>query len=258
MARPREGRARDVIAIDRLPIDCVVGVYPHERARAQPLVVDVELGLDTARAGASQRLRMTVDYAVVASQIAFVLQSARFYLLETAAHALTRLLLAPPALGEDRPRVQDVTLRLTKPGALGGKGVPSLVVHRTASDVRLDREDKPFGTVDIVHETREAGIYRLNVAPGRSIPLHVHRVMHESEMILGDELRLNGRHARPGEVYRWPHDVPHRYDNPSESWQSILCVDCPRFIPDDEIEVAGDAADVTPEPDFLPPPPIDR
>ena len=42
----------------------------------------------------------------------------------------------------------------------------------------------PGGTVDVIHETREAGIYRLNVAPGRSIPLHVHRRMQESEMVI--------------------------------------------------------------------------
>jgi dihydroneopterin aldolase len=252
-ARTRSRLApRDVIAIDRLAVDCVVGIYPHERSVLQPLLIDVRMALDTEHAGSSQRLRRTVDYAQVASQIAFLLQSCRFHLLETAAHALTRYLLAPPALGEDRPRVQEVMLRLTKPDALGGKGTPSLEVHRDATDVKLGHETKPFGTVDIVHETRAEGIYRLNVAPHRSIPLHVHRVMNESELILGDGLLLNGRAAASGSVYRWPHDTAHRYDNPTDRWQSILCVDSPPFLPDDEIEVAGEPADVAPEPPFLP------
>jgi dihydroneopterin aldolase len=199
---------------------------------------------------------MTIDYATVASQIAFLLQSCRFHLLETAAHALTRYLLAPPALGEDRPRLQKLTLRLVKPKALGGNGIPSLEVHRTAADVKLGHETKPFGTVDIVHETRSEGIYRLNVAPGRSIPLHIHRVMNESEMILGDGLLLNGRETTAGEVYRWPHEVKHRYDNPTDRWQSILCVDSPPFLPTDELEVDGEPADVRPEPPFLPVHPV--
>src|SRR5947207_14015874 len=100
----------DVIAIEGLSVDCVVGVYPHERSVPQPLLIDLRMALDTSRAGESQRLRMTVDYAQVASQIAFLLQSCRFHMLETAAHALTRYLLAPPAPGAHRPRVQDVTL----------------------------------------------------------------------------------------------------------------------------------------------------
>jgi dihydroneopterin aldolase len=248
-------KSRDTIAIEGLEVDCVVGVYPHERSVPQPLRIDLHMALDTARAGAQQRLRMTVDYAQVASQIAFILQSCRFHLLETAAHALTRYLLAPPALGEDRPRVQEVTLRLVKPKALGGNGVPSLEVVRDAGDVKLGHETKPFGTVDVVHETKSEGIYRLNVAPGRSIPLHVHRVMQESEMILGDGLVLNGVRAAPGSVYRWPHGAPHRYDNPTDRWQSILCVDSPPFLPDDEVEVDGEPARVEPEPPFLAPPP---
>ena len=246
----------DVISIEGLSVDCVVGVYPHERTEPQPLRVDLQIALDTAQAGAQQRLRMTVDYAMIASQIAFLLQSCRFHLLETAAHALTRYLLAPPALGEDRPRLQEVTLRLTKPMALGGNGVPSLEVTRTAADVKLGLETKPFGTVDVVHETRSEGIYRLNVAPGRSIPLHVHRVMNESEMILGDGLLLNGRSTVAGEVYRWAHDVKHRYDNPTDRWRSILCVDSPPFLPGDEVAVDGEHGEVTPEAPFLPLSPV--
>jgi dihydroneopterin aldolase len=247
------GRARrpDVIEIRGLRVECVVGVYPHERDQPQPLEIDVSLELDTEWAGESQRLRRTVDYAAIASQIAFLLQSCRFFLLETAGHALTRFLLAPPALGEERARIQAVTVRLTKPMALGGNGVPSLVIHRDASQVVLEHEDKPFGTVDIVHVTREVGIYRLNVAPGRSIPLHVHRVMQESEMVLGDGLLLNGKRVPAGAVHRWPHDLAHRYDNPSAAWQSILCVDSPPFVPSDEIEVEGEPGELRTEPPFL-------
>lgn len=249
--RARGPRRPDVIEIQGLRVECVVGVYPHERDTPQPLEIDVALELDTAWAGESQRLKQTVDYAAIASQIAFLLQSSRFFLLETAAHALARFLLAPPALGEERARIQAVTVRLTKPQAFGGLGVPSLEIHRDAGDVVLAHEEKPFGTVDIVHETREVGIYRLNVAPGRGIPLHVHRVMEESEMVLGDGLLLNGSPVPAGTVHRWPHDLAHRYDNPTRHWRSILCVDSPPFLPTDEIEVEGEPGRAVPEPPFL-------
>lgn len=249
------GEPRDVIAIEALRVDCVVGVYPHEREAPQPLEIDVELTLDTTRAGTSQRLRRTVDYAAVASQIAFLLQHARFHLLETAAHALLRFLLAPPSLGEERARVASATLRLVKPQALGGNGVPSLEVHRDAAGVRLEREEKPWGTVDIVFTMRELGIYRLNVAPGAAIPLHVHRVMSEAEMTLGDGLVLNGTPVAAGVVHRWPHGAAHRWQNPTDRWQSILCIDSPAFLPTDEVEVEGLPAAVAPERPFLPAPP---
>ena len=248
------GRQRqpDVIEIRGLRVECIVGVYPGERDEPQPLELDVRMELDTEWAGESQRLRRTVDYAAVAAQIAFLLQSSRFFLLETAAHALSRFLLAPPALGEERARVQAVRIRLSKPMALRGNGVPSIEVYREAGDVMLTHEEKPFGTVDIVHETREVGIYRLNIAPGRGIPLHVHRIMNESEMVLGEGLLLNFAPAASGIVHRWPHGLAHRYDNPTERWQSILCVDSPPFIPGDEIEVEGEPGIAIAEPAFLP------
>jgi len=239
---------RDTIAIRGLEIDCVVGVYPHERDTPQPLRVDVEMRLDTEPAAVHERLRSTVDYAATSAQIVFLLTSCRFRLLETAAHALARYLLAPPAPGERRARAGEVTLRLTKPGALDGHAAASLEITRPASWVKLAREVKPFGNVDIVHETRDAGIYRLNVAPGRSIPLHVHRRMQESEMILGDGLLSQGVPAPRGTVHRWPRGAPHRYDNPTDRWQTILCVDVPRFIESDEVAVEGEPADVPPEP----------
>lgn len=246
------GGGRDVIAIEGMRVDCVVGVYPRERNRVQPLEVSVRMVVDTRRAGESERLADTLDYAQTANQIAFLLRSCRFYMLETAARALTRLLLAPPAPGERRPRIQEVSLRLTKPYALAGRGVPSLEIHRTAADVTLGHETKPFGTVDVIEETRHVGIYRLNVAPGRGIPLHVHETMQESEMILGDGLLCQGKPVAPGTMFRWPKGAPHRYDNPTDRWQSILCVDSPPFMPEDEIEVDGAPAEVKPLPPFIP------
>lgn len=242
----------DVITIEALRVDCVVGVYPHERDRPQPLEVDVELHLDTRRAGAEERLDHTVDYAAAANQIAFLLQTCRFHTLETAAHVLARYLLAPPSPGIQRAQIDQATIRLVKPYALGGHGVPALRVTRRAEEITLREEDKPWGRVDVIQETRRAGVYRLHVAPGSQIPLHVHERMRESELILGEGLLCQGRPAAPGTVYRWPKGAAHRYENPTDSWQSILCVDSPPFIPTDEIEVEGEPADVRPQAPFIP------
>jgi len=171
--------------------------------------------------------------AAVAQQIAFVLEACRFSSMEVAAQALAKLLLAAPAPGESR--VGPAALRLT----LSEAGGPSLTVEHDAAWAQsgVARELKPWGAVDTVDESADAGIYRLNLAPGAGIPLHVHRVMREEEMVLSDGLLCQGRGAPAGSVRRWPHQVPHRYDNPTDRWQSILCVNAPRFQPGDEIEV---------------------
>jgi FolB domain-containing protein len=240
----------DVLRIEGLLVDCVVGVYPQERDSVQPLLVDVELRLPTELAATRESLRSTVDYAATAGQLAFLLQSCRFRMLETAAHALALYLLLPPVAGETR--VESVLVRLTKPEALAGLAIPSVQIERAAAWAQFDLEKKPFGTVDIIHETKDAGIYRLNIEPGRHIPLHMHQQMQESEMVLGDGLFCQGQACAPGTVHRWPKGAAHRYDNPTERVQSILCVDAPSFIEEDEIEVQGEPADVPPEPAWGP------
>lgn len=238
---------QDRITIEGLQLDCVVGVYPHERNTPQPLSVDLEMTLDTERAAVRERLRHSVDYAAISAQLAFLLTHCRFRMLETAAHVLARYLLAPPAPGEERAQIEEARLRLTKPGALRDRARPSLEIRRDASWAYLRHEEKPFGVVDVIGETRDAGIYRLNVAPGRNIPLHVHRRMREAEMVLSDGLLCQGRPVVAGAVHRWPHGAAHRYDNPTNRYQTILCVDAPRFMEDDEIEVDGPPADVPSE-----------
>jgi len=214
----------DVLRIEELMVDCVVGVYPHERNASQPLRVDVEMRLQTETSAVKESLRSTIDYAATASQLVFLLRSCRFRLLETAGHVVARYILAPPAPDERRAQVDSVVVRLTKPGALRGFAVPSLEIERAA----------------------------LNVAPGKSIPLHVHEQMRESEMVLGDGLVCQGQPCAPGTVHRWPRGAAHTYMNPTDRHQTILCVDLPRFIPEDEIEVAGEPADVPAEPPWGP------
>lgn len=238
-------KRRDVIALEGLVVDCVVGVYPHERDTPQPLRVDVYMELDTRAAGAHQRLRESVDYAAVAGQLTFLLTACRFRMIETASHALARYLLLPPAESERRAQIDSVRLRLTKSYALAGRAVPSVEIQRDAGEFDLTVEKSKFGQVDIVFERKDLGIYRLNVEPKGSIPLHVHRQMHESELVLSDGLLCQGKPVAAGSVFHWPHGAAHRYDNPTDRVQTVLCVDSPRFIADDEVEVEGEPAELS-------------
>lgn len=231
------GRLFDVIQLSGLEVDCIVGVYPDERQTPQPLVVDLALYLDTRAAALGEGLKATVDYARVSGELRFLLESCRFLLLETAAEALCRYLLAPPTGDALRARPVAVSMRLMKPRALAGGVLPSVEVHRRAREVRFEVEEKDFGKVDVIHQSKGCGIYRLRIAPGKSIPTHVHHVMEERELILGAGLLLQRHPIAPGTAFAWPKGLPHRYDNPTDTEQTILCVDRPAFIPADEIEV---------------------
>jgi dihydroneopterin aldolase len=64
------------------------GVFEHERRDGQPFVVDVDLGLDTAAAGASDDLADAVDYGELAGRLAAILEGEPVNLLETLAERL--------------------------------------------------------------------------------------------------------------------------------------------------------------------------
>lgn len=227
----------DLIELRKLRAECVVGVYPSERTQPQPLLVDLALHFDARPAARGGGLAASIDYAKLAGEVRFLLAASRFHLLETAAEALARYLLAPPTEDVPRARVQAVSVRLSKPRALAGSALASLQIHRLAGEMHYPEEVKGFGRVDRIFEDASTGIYRLRVAPGRRIPTHVHRVMDESEMVLGAGLYLQGRWVEPGSAFHWPKDFPHLWENRSDIEQTILCVDRPAFLPEDEIEV---------------------
>ena len=242
-------RPLDQIELRKLRAECVVGVYPSERAHPQPLLVDLALCFDARPAARGGGLAATIDYAKLAGEIRFLLAACRFYLLETAAEALAAYLLAPPTADLPRARVRAATLRLTKPRALAGGALASLTIHREAEEMEYGVEDKGRYRVDRIFEEAGCGIYRLRIAPGQRIPTHVHRVMEESEMVLGSGLYLQGRPVQPGSAFRWSRDFPHLWENRSDSEQTILCVDRPAFLPEDEIAVdVPDEELVMPEP----------
>ena len=109
------------IAVEDLRVDCLIGVRDPERITPQSVRVDLEVLVDGASAATSDDLRQTFCYDVVARDVAFLLQSGRFYLLESASWVLLRALLLPglPHLGGPSPTQARVTL--TKYGALAGQ-----------------------------------------------------------------------------------------------------------------------------------------
>ncbi len=84
------------------------GVTPAEREVGQRFVVDVELRLDLARAGASDRLDDTVNYVAVHDLVREIGRGAPATLLEALADRIARALL-------QRFGPKEVTVRVRKP-----------------------------------------------------------------------------------------------------------------------------------------------
>lgn len=126
--QPRESRPAHRVVTTKvfvrgLHLDAEVGVYPHERGRLQPLVVDVEL--DIAAAG-FERLADTIDYSTVAAAARALAASGHIELVEVFAERLAERCF-------DDPRVTRARVRVEKPQALApdaaGAGVEITAVR---------------------------------------------------------------------------------------------------------------------------------
>ena len=71
------------VGLNDLRIDCVIGIYPHERAATQPLFVDVEVEYDFAPAARSEGIKDALDYDQLARELTHLAVERQYELLET-------------------------------------------------------------------------------------------------------------------------------------------------------------------------------
>ena len=105
------------------------GVLPHERERAQPFSVDLDVHVDVSPAAASDALADTVDYGALVQQVAQVVSGTSFALLEALAAAICRRVLDDPRVA----RVEVVVRKMRPPVDVdvGSIGVRVVDVRRT-------------------------------------------------------------------------------------------------------------------------------
>lgn len=113
----------DIVFIQGLRIDGLIGVYAHERTARRPLVFDIEMRFDTRVAAASDQLAEALDYHAVSMRLVEFAGESSFQLVETLAERCAALLLSEfGATG--------VRLKLAKPGAFEGADTVGVVIER--------------------------------------------------------------------------------------------------------------------------------
>jgi len=106
----RDGHRLDRIRLVGVTATGYHGVFSHERREGQTFVADVVAHLDTRRAAATDDLRHTLNYGVLAEQVATVLAGEPADLVETVAERIAATVLA-------HPQVQCVDVAVHKPQA---------------------------------------------------------------------------------------------------------------------------------------------
>jgi 7,8-dihydroneopterin aldolase/epimerase/oxygenase len=115
------------LLIEQLELHAYHGWYPHEGEFGQAFTIDLSLGVDIRRAAETDELEYAVDYAALVAATRRLFADERHKLVESAAVALGRGLLAQfPALTDVFVRV-----RKTKPPIPERLAAAGVEVHLT-------------------------------------------------------------------------------------------------------------------------------
>jgi len=115
----------DIVYINDLRIDTVIGIFAWERRIRQTISIDLEMGFDTRRAAASDNIADALDYKAVGKRIIAHVQQSEALLVERLAEEIAQIL-------QNEFSVPWLRLRLSKPGALRGSKDVGLVIERGA------------------------------------------------------------------------------------------------------------------------------
>ncbi|HET6804368.1 MAG TPA: dihydroneopterin aldolase [Frateuria sp.] len=103
----------DIVFIEDLRIDAVIGIYDWERRVRQTLAFDIEMAFDNTVPAASDDIAHTLDYKAVSKRLIEYVGGSGFGLVETLAERCAAIL-------REEFGVAWVRLKLSKPGAVRG------------------------------------------------------------------------------------------------------------------------------------------
>jgi 2-amino-4-hydroxy-6-hydroxymethyldihydropteridine diphosphokinase len=141
----------DQIHIKDLLLRTIIGINEEERRNRQDVLINIVMHADTRAAGVSDDIEDAVNYRTITKRIIKLVEESQFYLVEKMAAEIAAVCL-------DEPRVERVSVRVEKPGALRFARSVGVEVHRTRAD--LQRANRAFislgSNIDAEHNLPEA------------------------------------------------------------------------------------------------------
>jgi len=113
----------DIVFIEDLRIQTVIGVFDWEREITQTVSLNLEMGFDIGKAAVSDSIGDTLDYKAVSKRLISLVENSDYQLVEALAEECARVVL-------DEFPVSWLRLKLSKPGAVRGSSAVGVVIER--------------------------------------------------------------------------------------------------------------------------------
>ena len=115
----------DIVFIEALEIDTVIGIYDWERQITQKVVLDIEMAFDNRRPAASDDIVDTLNYTDVSKRLIAFVGESNFGLVESLAERCADII-------REEFGVPWLRLKLSKPGAVTGSRAVGVIIERGA------------------------------------------------------------------------------------------------------------------------------
>ena len=117
----------DTVKIERLELDCIIGINPWERLTKQQITIDIEIDTDLAAAGKSDSIEDTINYRTIAKTVTTEVEKSDYGLVESIGAKIADICL------ED-DRVFSVRVTVRKPGAVRKASAVEIVIRRNRTE----------------------------------------------------------------------------------------------------------------------------
>ena len=113
----------DIIFIEDLRIETIIGIYDWEREIRQVIAIDLEMAMDNAKPASTENIDDALNYKAVAKRLIQFVGESEFQLVETLAERIAEIVLKE----FDVPWLK---LKLSKPGAVTGSKSVGVIIER--------------------------------------------------------------------------------------------------------------------------------
>jgi dihydroneopterin aldolase len=117
----------DIVFLRGLRIETVIGIYDWEKEVRQPVILDLEMSADVAKAAASDRIEDALNYKAVSKRLKQFVTEGRFELVETLAERCAEIIRSEFG-------VAWVRLSVNKIGAVSDARDVGVIIERGARD----------------------------------------------------------------------------------------------------------------------------
>lgn len=119
----------DLVFINQLQLNTIIGIHDWERKQPQPVVLDIEIGCSIKKAAQSDQIKDCIDYFEVCERIKKLTDTHTFQLVETLVETISNIILKDFG-------AQQVKIKLSKPNAVKEAQGVGVIIQRSRTGNR--------------------------------------------------------------------------------------------------------------------------